>query len=203
MLDIVATALTKYPLITAFVIVGIIMWASYKVAKLTNNRIHGSAIAIVGGLILAYIGGVTTGGKHGIADIQLFAGFGLMGGGMLRDFAIVSTAFGVKMEELKKAGLPGVLALVVSMFLSVVIGAAVAYAFGYTSPGRHGHHRRWRGDLHRRPGHRCGSRRFLGSDRPFRRRRRREVDLGDDPDAVPGQDGRPRQPGGSRGLWRA
>ncbi|MCW2307156.1 malonate transporter subunit MadM [Rhodobium gokarnense] len=134
MLDILSTALTKYPLITAFVVVGIIMWASYKVARLTNNRIHGSAIAIVCGLVLAYIGGTVTGEKHGISDVPLFAGIGLMGGSMLRDFAIVSTAFGVKMEELKKAGLPGALALVISMILSTIIGAMTAYAFGYTSP---------------------------------------------------------------------
>lgn len=41
-----------------------------------------------------------------------------MGGGMFRDFAIIATAFGVKLDELKKAGLAGALALVVSTVLS-------------------------------------------------------------------------------------
>ncbi|PTV95782.1 malonate transporter MadM subunit [Rhodobacter aestuarii] len=133
MLDILYTTLNKVPLITAFVTVGIIMWAAYALGKMTNNRIHGSAIAILIGLILAYIGGTITGEKKGISDITLFSGFALMGGGMLRDFAIVSTAFGVKLEELKKAGLAGAVALVVSVVIATVLGAATAYAFGYTS----------------------------------------------------------------------
>lgn len=134
MLDIIYGVMTKVPLVTAFVTVGVIMWVSYFLGKLTNNRIHGSAIAILVGLILAYIGGEVTGGKKGISDVTLFSGFALMGGGMLRDFAIVSTAFGVKLEELKKAGLPGVVALVVSVVIAMVIGSAAAYAFGYTDP---------------------------------------------------------------------
>lgn len=55
-----------------------------------------------------------------------------MGGGMFRDFAIIATAFGVKLDELKKAGLAGALALVVSTVLSFYLGAIVAWAFGYT-----------------------------------------------------------------------
>ena len=133
MLDIIVGTLEKLPLITAFAIVGVIMWISDAIGKLVNNRIHGSAIAIVAGLVLAYIGGKVTGGSKGISDVSLFAGFGLMGGAMLRDFAIVSTAFGVKLEEVKKAGLAGGIALVISVIISTAIGAAVAYAFGYTS----------------------------------------------------------------------
>ncbi|MBZ4020872.1 malonate transporter subunit MadM [Rhodobacter sp. TJ_12] len=133
-LDILNTALGKYPLVLAFACVGLIMWVAYALGKLTNNRVHGSAIAILIGLILAYIGGVLTDGKKGIADITLFSGFALMGGGMLRDFAIVSTAFGVKLEELKKAGLPGAVALVVSVIIATVLGSLAAYAFGYTDP---------------------------------------------------------------------
>ncbi|CAH2603690.1 Malonate transporter, MadM subunit [Rhodovastum atsumiense] len=126
--------LLEYPLITAFVFVGLIMWISGHLGKATGNRIHGSAIAIVFGLVLAYVGGKYTGGKKGIADVSLFSGFALMGGAMFRDFAIVSTAFGVKLEELKKAGLPGTIALFVSIALSVAVGAAFGAAFGYTSP---------------------------------------------------------------------
>ncbi|AZB57973.1 malonate transporter subunit MadM (plasmid) [Cereibacter sphaeroides] len=134
MLDLILSTLNKLPLITAFAIVGIVMWASYALGRLLNNRIHGSAIAIVAGLALAYVGGIVTGGNKGISDITLFSGFGLMGGAMLRDFAIVSTAFGVRLEELKKAGLPGAVALVVSVAVATAIGAGVAYAFGYTNP---------------------------------------------------------------------
>ncbi len=51
---------------------------------------------------------------------------------MLRDFCIIATAFGIKLEELKKAGLAGTIALVVGVFLSFFVGAIVAWAFGYT-----------------------------------------------------------------------
>ena len=34
----------------------------------------------------------------------IFAGIGLMGGAMLRDFAIVSTAYGVDLQEIKQGG---------------------------------------------------------------------------------------------------
>lgn len=44
-----------------------------------------------------------TGGHKGIADVPLFAGMGLVGGAMFRDFAIVSTAFGADLEEIKKS----------------------------------------------------------------------------------------------------
>jgi len=125
--------MSKYGLITAFVLVGGLSWISYEISKrFTKGRLHGSAIAIVLGLILAYIGGSITGGKKGIADFTVFAGVALMGGGMLRDFCIIATAFGIKLEELKKAGLAGLLALVISTFLSFFIGAGVAYAYGYT-----------------------------------------------------------------------
>jgi malonate transporter MadM subunit len=111
------------------------MWVSYVLSKrLTFGRIHGSAIAIVLGLVLAYVGGIATGGKNGIADIPLFAGVGLMGGAMLRDFAIVATAFEVDVMEAKKAGLLGAIALTIGTVLPFIFGAGVAYAFGYSDP---------------------------------------------------------------------
>ena len=119
-------------LIVAFALVGAVMWVSYFISKrLTFGRIHGSAIAIVIGLILAYVGGTVTGGKTGIADISLFSGIGLMGGAMLRDFAIVATAFEVDTAEAKKAGLLGVIALAIGTILPFIVGSLVAYAFGY------------------------------------------------------------------------
>ncbi len=126
------TVLIKYSLLTAFAIVGIIVWLSYSVSKrLTRGRMHGSAIAILIGLLMAYVGGIATGGKNGIADIECLAGIGLMGGAMLRDFAIVATAFGVRLDEFLKTGISGIVSLFVGVLLSFFIGAMIAFAFGY------------------------------------------------------------------------
>ncbi|NRB56968.1 MAG: malonate transporter subunit MadM [Salinicola sp.] len=94
----------------------------------------GSAIAIIIGLALAYVGGVSTGGSKGLSDVTLFSGLGLMGGGMLRDLAIIATAYGVRFQEIKKAGLRGVIALFLGVLVSFVAGAVVAIGFGYTDP---------------------------------------------------------------------
>lgn len=125
--------LEKNGLVTAFAVVGITMYLSYIISeKLTKGRIHGSAIAIILGLILAYLGGVTTGGNKGLADLQMFSGIGLMGGGMLRDLAIVSTAFGASFDEVKKAGISGAISLFLGVIVSFLVGVLVAFAFGYT-----------------------------------------------------------------------
>lgn len=131
-LDSLQDVLAKYSLVTAFAVVGFTVWISYFVsARLTRGRIHGSAIAITIGLILAYVGGCVTDGEKGIADIRVLSGIGLMGGAMLRDLAIVATAFGVRFEEFLKTGLSGVLSLLTGVIMSFVVGACVAYAFGY------------------------------------------------------------------------
>ena len=70
-------------------------------------------------------------GKKGIADIQVLSGIGIMGGAMLRDLAIVATAFGVRMEEFRKAGISGLVSLLAGVFSSFFVGGMVAYAFGY------------------------------------------------------------------------
>ncbi|TPE50952.1 malonate transporter subunit MadM [Amaricoccus solimangrovi] len=127
--------LIKNGLLFAFSFVGLTMWLCYWVSKrFTNGRIHGSAIAILAGLALAWVGGTLTGGSKGLADIPLFAGIGLMGGAMLRDFAIVATAFGVDFSEIRRAGLSGVVSLFAGVFVSFAVGALVAYGFGYTDP---------------------------------------------------------------------
>lgn len=134
-MDIIETVFVRNNLIVAFAVVGVTIWISYLLAnKFTAGRIHGSAIAITIGLIAAYFGGVATGGSRGVADIALLSGIGLMGGGMLRDFAIVSTAFGVQFSELKKAGLAGVISIFAGVIVSFIVGAAVAIFFGYTDP---------------------------------------------------------------------
>lgn len=132
MFDILADVLIKNGLVTAFAMVGATIWVSYWLsARLTRGRVHGSAIAISMGLVLAYVGGVTTGGTKGLADVPLFAGLGVMGGAMLRDFAIVATAFGVSFAEIRKAGLSGVVSLLAGVVVSFVVGAAIAFLFGY------------------------------------------------------------------------
>ncbi len=132
-MEIIETVFVRNNLIVAFAVVGCVTWVSYLLAKkLTNNRIHGSAIAIALGLVAAYYGGITTGGSKGVADIALLGGIGLMGGGMMRDFAIVATAFGVQFSELKKAGMAGVISIFAGVLVSFVVGAVVAILFGYT-----------------------------------------------------------------------
>jgi malonate transporter MadM subunit len=133
--EIIQRVINDHGLVAAFALIGLVMWVSYVISKrLTFGRIHGSAIAIVLGLVLAYFGGIATGGKNGVADIPLFAGVGLMGGAMLRDFAIVATAFEVDVLEAKKAGMLGAVALTIGTVLPFVFGAAVAFAFGYSDP---------------------------------------------------------------------
>lgn len=123
---------TEQGLIVAFAVVGVIMYVAYFISKrLTFGRIHGSAIAIIIGLALALAGGLLTGGKKGIADLTMFSGIGLMGGGMLRDFAIVATAFEVDVIEARKAGLLGVVALTIGTIMPFIVGAGAAWAFGY------------------------------------------------------------------------
>ena len=64
LLDSLFDVLIKNSLITAFGFVGILVWLSYWVSeKFTRGHIHGSAIAIAAGLVLAYVGGTTTGGR--------------------------------------------------------------------------------------------------------------------------------------------
>ena len=132
-MEIIETVFVRNNLIVAFAVVGVTIWFSYLMAdKLTNGRIHGSAIAIALGLVAAYFGGRATGGGAGLADITLLGGIGLMGGGMMRDFAIVSTAFGVHLSELKKAGLVGVISIFAGVLVSFVVGAVIAMLYGYT-----------------------------------------------------------------------
>lgn len=65
-LDVLADVLVANGLIAAFLFVGVVVWISYLVsAKLTCGQLHGSAIAILTGLVLAYAGGIVTGGDQG------------------------------------------------------------------------------------------------------------------------------------------
>lgn len=129
------TTLKDNDLVVAFALVGLVMAVAILISKvLTRGKFQASAIAIILGLVLAYIGGVATGGENGLADLSLFSGVGLMGGGMLINLAIVATGFGASFDEMKKAGLGGVIALVLGVVVSFVIGAVVAWFFGYRDP---------------------------------------------------------------------
>ncbi|BAI74976.1 malonate transporter MadM subunit (plasmid) [Azospirillum sp. B510] len=122
-------------LVAAFAIVGIIVWLSNFLARrLTGGRVHGSAIAVLAGLALAYWGGLVTGKTKGLADLTLFSGLALMGGAMMRDFCIVATASEVQIDEARKAGWLGFIALFLGTVLPFIVGVAVAMAFGYTDP---------------------------------------------------------------------
>ena len=133
MWEIIEKAAKENGLVAAFAIVGLVVLVSGFISrKLTFGRVQGSAIAILIGLALAYVGGKIAGGTKGLADIALFSGIGLMGGNMLRDFAIVATAFEVHPEEAKRAGWIGFVALMLGTVLPFIVGVAVARAFGYT-----------------------------------------------------------------------
>lgn len=133
MREIIERAAHENGLVTAFAVVGFVMLASgFLSRKLTFGRVQGSAIAILIGLALAYVGGKITGGSKGIADIAVFSGVGIMGGNMLRDFAIVATAFEVHPGEARRAGWIGALALLLGTVVPFCVGVCVARAFGYT-----------------------------------------------------------------------
>ena len=133
--DALSSVLVENGLITAFAFVGVLVWLSYQLsASLTKGHIHGSAIAIALGLVLAWVGGSLTGGSQGLADISLLAGVGIMGGAMFRDFAIVATAFGADVNALKKAGFVGAASVVIGVVLSFAVGSIVAVSFGHTDP---------------------------------------------------------------------
>jgi malonate transporter MadM subunit len=133
MLHMIQHVFIEQTLVAAFAVIGAVMWFSLAISKrFTAGRVHGSAIAILIGLALAYGGGLMTGGQKGLADVPVFAGIGLMGGAMLRDFAIVATAFEVDVVEARKAGLLGVLSLGLGTILPFIVGVTVALSFGYS-----------------------------------------------------------------------
>ena len=94
-----------------------------------RGKIPTSAVAIVTGLVIAFVGGKITGGSQGIADIDMFTGIG-----SLRDFAIISTAYGASLNELKKSGIVGLVSLFIGVTYAFILGAVLALVFGYTSP---------------------------------------------------------------------
>lgn len=127
-MEIIEKIISKNGLIFAFLFVGIIILFSYWVSrKLLGNKIPGVAIAIIIGLALAFLGDT-----KGISDIPLFAGMALLGGSMFRDFAVVATAMSADISKIKKAGLAGLISLLIGVTLTFFVGAIIAFAMGYT-----------------------------------------------------------------------
>ena len=105
MMDAIIAVLSKNALVTALAVTGLMMFVSHLLSKyLTKGKLQSSAIAITLGLVVAYFAGVYTQGTKGVSDIAIFSGFALLGGAMIRDLAIASTAFEVDVKEVKKAG---------------------------------------------------------------------------------------------------
>jgi len=126
-MEIIEKVIAKNGLLFAFLFVGLLMLVSYWLSdKLTRKKIPGVALAILIALGLAALGG-----KKGIAEYPLFAGLALLGGSMLRDFAVVATAMGADLDKIKQAGVAGVVSLFAGVFLAFFIGAALAYFMGY------------------------------------------------------------------------
>lgn len=126
-MDFIPKLFAKNELIVAFLVVGLIMLISVLVSKhLLRNKIPGAAVAITMGLILAYFGG-----EKGISDMPLFAGMAFLGGSMMRDFSIVSTAMGASLSEIKKTGWVGILSLFIGIAVAFFVGGSIGYFMGY------------------------------------------------------------------------
>lgn len=122
----------KNGLIVGFLIVGIVAFLSELFSKkVLKGYMPGSAIAILVGLILAYFGGVITGGEKGLADLPFLKGVGTFGGSMFRDFTIVATAMGASFVIMRKAGVLGFISLIFGIVLFFVLGVALAWIWGY------------------------------------------------------------------------
>lgn len=134
-LDILKSILIENNFVMSFLFISIGLLISTAISRyIFKEKIPASAVAVLFGLIAAYISGIFTGGENGMADIAIFSGIGVLGSSSIRDFAIISTAYGASFSELKRSGLIGTLALFVGVIYAFVIGVIVAGIFGYTDP---------------------------------------------------------------------
>ncbi|MBB3837556.1 malonate transporter MadM subunit [Runella defluvii] len=131
-MEILLKFLEKNGLVVAFLVVGLMILVADTVSKrLLNKKVPTPAVAIVFGLLLAYVGGTISGGEKGIADVKLFSGMGQLGGSMFRDFAIVSTAFGASILLMRKSGIVGAISLIIGIIVAFSVGLSVAWVMGY------------------------------------------------------------------------
>jgi uncharacterized membrane protein YadS len=132
MWELLQKGLANNSLVTAFAFVGIIMWVSVILSKrLTFGRIHGSAIAIVIGLVLAWVGGhhdrraKRPGGPDAVLRHRP--------DGRRHAAGLCHRRHGVRGAGYRgeKAGLIGVIALLLGTVLPFIVGSCMAWAFGY------------------------------------------------------------------------
>ncbi|MCX7982492.1 MAG: malonate transporter subunit MadM [Syntrophales bacterium] len=131
--DILHELITKNGLIWAFLVVGLIYYVSLYINKyIFREKSNTFTIAMIIAMIISGIAGLYTGKTKGLADVKIFAGVGLLGGSMLRDYAIVATAYGAKLEEIKRGGLMAVVSLFIGVVGAYIIGVIIAIIFGIT-----------------------------------------------------------------------
>lgn len=134
-IEIIKNIFINNAFVMSFLFIALGVFVSSVISKyIFKGKLPSSAVAIIVGLIAAYIGGIITGGSNGIADIDVFTGIGILGGSSLRDFAIISTAYGASLSELKRSGLIGAVSLIVGVSFAFVLGMVFAVMFGYTDP---------------------------------------------------------------------
>ena len=134
-IEIIKNIFINNAFVMSFLFIALGVFVSSVISKyIFKGKLPSSAVAIIVGLIAAYIGGIITGGSNGIADIDVFTGIGILGGSSLRDFAIISTAYGASLSELKRSGLIGAVSLSVGVSFAFVLGTVFAVMFGYTDP---------------------------------------------------------------------
>ena len=134
-IEIIKNIFINNAFVMSFLFIALGVFVSSVISKyIFKGKLPSSAVAIIVGLIAAYIGGIITGGSNGIADIDVFTGNGILGGSSLRDFAIISTAYGASLSELKRSGLIGAVSLIVGVSFAFVLGTVFAVMFGYTDP---------------------------------------------------------------------
>lgn len=131
-MEIISKFIDKNGLVFAFLVIGIVMYLSDVISKkVLKSKLPTAAVAVLMGLVLAYVGGIISQGEKGISDVKLFSSIGVFGGAMFRDFAIVSTAFGASIVLMKKSGIVGAISLALGIVISFIIGLLVAFIFGY------------------------------------------------------------------------
>ena len=134
-IEIIKNIFINNAFVMSFLFISLGVFVSSIISKyIFKGKLPSSAVAIIVGLIAAYIGGIITGGSNGIADIDVFTGIGILGGSSLRDFAIISTAYGASLSELKRSGLIGAVSLIVGVSFAFVLGTVFAIVFEYTDP---------------------------------------------------------------------
>ena len=124
--------LEKNGLVFAFLEVGLLTWGADVLSKKDfASKIPGSALAIFLALGMGYLGGLIADGEQGLADLPIFKGLSVLGGGMFRDFAIVATAAGASFLLIRKSGWIGLISLVLGIGVFFLAGVALAWMMGY------------------------------------------------------------------------